>query len=261
MGKPDDRLSLGDRQARVIVVGPNRQLYALSAAKATGATALARELLVSLPAGPSATEAVPNASQPIPDLRTYLGDGRFFILGDQLSLPLDTKRYANPDGDGHTFLLRYTLNGQSISQLLPVVEGHLRFSRLDHLRYQGKPLSNEMLKNLDLKLYEVAGNQENLLATFQTTWGEETRFRAIVEELAPILKKAYPDRGHQLNEFYRLIAQLFGRTDIHLLESWLSREGFYKKIFPVRFSVEHEQPILSAKFPSLVYACPFFLQS
>lgn len=97
------------------------------------------------------------------DFKTYFGNEKFTLVGDQVSVPVNLDYF--PLNDAHFLVFHYNLEGQTVSKKIGFNNQKLILSKQDLLNINNKTLETSLISDLEVYEYFPNSGQSNLIST------------------------------------------------------------------------------------------------
>lgn len=207
-----DRLSFIDKKATAVLIDKNKFLYDLAY------TTTSELVGNSIKKRRDKLMSQRGEYDVIDDLKEYLGDNTFHIIGSELKMRLAFRVY--PLQDGHTFDM---IVGEGASREVKT----LATSMPDTLIISKDLFKQDTSYHKGLLMYRLPRQRAELRLPIQLTFIEdqeelEKSFRA----LKSMIIQEEMDYEMRKKEYLIYFQEVFGNTDLKTLERWLLERGF-----------------------------------
>jgi hypothetical protein len=155
----------------------------------------------------------------ISDLKSYFGNSIFTIIGDELSVKIDSKKY--PLTEKQLFIYRYTYNGTVVSKKITHKENLIILNKADLYTFNESNIDPIKVENVDIYYYNTETKNSTKAASFSPIFINEQN---LMEELLiqkDLLKKQNLSEEQIEKELLSSINDIYGKTDGKMFVKWL----------------------------------------
>ncbi len=240
--KSTDKVVFKSNTARAIMLSQTRGRFVMSPKpKAQGSelAAVVNEVASPLKANTQLSTRGFDESEPIVNFKDYFGDSTFFVIGEELVFKVNTSKY--PLDPKNQLVMVYEYKGDrpdfkgKVIKKTTGFKGNVVSIRKDaHFTYRDSPVNVDEVESIDIYHFRNmdANNRpasKETLTSFRLIFKEEADLE---EELRTYLSFYQTEEGLSNEKVFNLVSSyindVYGRTDKHLLEDWLTKKFFVK---------------------------------
>jgi hypothetical protein len=217
---PDDQLKFLSSDAAAILMSSKRGRFVV---KPTVTKGDENELLVYvknviLPVksvGTLSTRGDDETDSGIIDLKNYFGSDKFVVIGDKLSIKVNTDIY--PINNNKFFIYRYEYGGKAISKKIPAEGNTIIFDK--NILYQSAngSIPSESIENVDIYLFDQNTKVSSLITKINPLYLPENVIKEELKVQYDIFTSQNLTKDEILKELTAYINDIYGKTDTQAL--------------------------------------------
>ncbi len=168
---------------------------------------------------------VRRSAQPeISNLKEYMGDSVFCIIGNHLRVRLRESEYNLHDPKSY-FALRYQVQGKDYYHRVPSQDQIIEFSTQTFTAENDEQVDPNGLGPVDL--YFVEGNKPQIVSNFSFLYLEDKEVKESMDIIREIEADSIPQDSQLKYKYYQqAFFEIYGQTDFWYLERWLKNNTF-----------------------------------
>lgn len=153
------------------------------------------------------------------DLKSHLGADKFVIIGDKLSMRLNTAKY--PIGEDKFFIYRYEYAGKPVSKRIPVEGTNIIFDKNLFYQTQGTTISPDNVEQVDIYYFDAATKNSTEIAKFSPLYLAENQIKDELKVQYDIFISQKLSKEDIVKELLGYINDIYGKTDEQALKNIL----------------------------------------
>jgi len=221
--KPQDKLNFESDQSSGIVISNLRKKYTLRMPYDLGVGddvfAIAElSLNPILSRGQLSTRGLmgPNG---VKDLKTYLSEENFNIIGDEIDIHLDKNLY--PLNDDKFIVFYYKINDMQVSKKVGFDKQYLNINKEKLLESNGEILNSDTLSYVSIYQYEKSTEETNLITQVNISFINKDNLRKEFLAIVPILKKQNYENEEIRQYLFEYFFDVYGNVDETQLNNFI----------------------------------------
>ncbi len=151
------------------------------------------------------------------DLKSHLGTDKFVIIGDKVSMKLNTAKY--PVDETHFFIYRYEYSGKPVAKRIPVEGDNLVFDKNLFYQTAGGSVSPDNVEFVDIYYFDAVTKNSTQIVKFSPLYLAESQVKDELKVQYEIfVSQKLPDTEIQ-KELTAYVNDIYGKTDELALKS------------------------------------------
>ncbi len=241
--KSTDKVIFKSNDARAIMLSQTRGRFVMSPnPKAQGSelASVVKEVASPLKANTQLSTRGFNESEPIVNFKDYFGDSTFFVIGKELIFKVNTSKYPLDQKNQLVMVYEYKgdrpdFKGKVVKKTTGFEGNVVNIHKDTHFTYRDSPVNIDELESIDIYYFrdmdaENRPASKETLTSFKLVFKDEADLE---EEIKTYLSFYQTEEGNMSNEktfnlILSYVSDVYGRTDKHLLEDWLTKKSFVK---------------------------------
>ncbi|MCU0446068.1 MAG: hypothetical protein MUE85_14255 [Microscillaceae bacterium] len=223
----NDKIAFKSLNAKAVLLSNQKGRFTIApSAKTKGSEMAAFLNEVLLPVKQNAnlsTRAL--ASETVEDLKSYLGEDSFWIIGDHLKIKLSSSRYEL--NENRLLVIRYQFEGAVVNKKIPfegntiLLDKNLLFKTKD-----GKTISPNEVEHIALYRYYVDSKSSEKILECKINFIDQAELKQVLTDLRQS-EETENLQGEELQQYLISFCEdSFGKTDRPLLQAWLDKNNF-----------------------------------
>ena len=159
------------------------------------------------------------------DLKSHLGNDKFAIIGDQVTMRLNAGKY--PLSDSKFFIYRYEADGRVVSKKIPH-EGEkiILDKKLLYVTQEGDTIPANKVEKVDIYSYDATTKSSALVTKFSPMFLDKKEVMQELKVQYNVFKTLKLPKDQIEKELLAYIRDIYGKTDEDALNEII--QGFYK---------------------------------
>lgn len=154
----------------------------------------------------------------VTDLKSYFGEDEFTIIGDNLSVPLNTGIY--PLNNNEFIVFYYNIGEEPVTKKIGFNQNILNIERQALMKAKQSELEDPEINNLTVYRYTRDSQQTDFITEFTLNFVDREAVISEFKTLIPILKSQEMDRSQIKNYMQEYYFDFYGITDKKFLEKF-----------------------------------------
>lgn len=221
--KPKDKLNFENDNSSGIVISNLRKKYTLRMPYDLGSEddvfAIAElSLNPIMSRGQLSTRGLmgPNG---VKDLKTYLSEDNFNIIGDEIDIHLDKNLY--PLNDDKFIVFYYKINDQQVAKKVGFDKQYLNINKDKLSESKGEITNSDTLSTVEVYQYEKSSDTKNLITTLNISFINKDKLRQEFLAIIPVLKKQNMEKEEIRQYLFEYFFDVYGNVDETQLNNFI----------------------------------------
>jgi hypothetical protein len=224
---PQDQLQFSNPQAAAVIMSNKRGRFTLQALPAKAGTP-AQNLwtfvkTVMLPVKSNGLLSTRGGTEPegiVSDLQDYFGQENFFFIGTPAHIRVSQKVY--PLQKNQYFVYRYEYRGKPVNKRIDASQDTLILDEDRLYSVEGKHLM--LPDSVKAQIFYLKSQEEaSLITTFTPVFISESQLKRDIKLVLDLLRPEKLAPKQLKDQLYQHVTDLYGKTDLHLFDAWLTR--------------------------------------
>ena len=155
----------------------------------------------------------------VKDLKTYLSEDNFNIIGDEIEIHLDKNLY--PLNDDKFIVFYYNINDKQVSKKVGFDKQHLNINKEKLSVSDGEIINSDTLQSVSIYQYEKSTKETNLITTTNISFINTDNLRKEFLAIIPILKKQNYENEEIRQYLFEYFFDVYGNVDETQLNNFL----------------------------------------
>jgi hypothetical protein len=154
----------------------------------------------------------------ISDLKSFFGNSNFAIIGNKLSVKIDTKKY--PLSDKQLFIYRYVNNSAVISKKIDYTGNLITIDKISLYSNNGIIITPSTIPSVDIYYYNTETKNSNKIVNFTPIFINEDSLKEELTIQINILKNQKLNEDQLEKELLNTVIDIYGKTDEKTFHNW-----------------------------------------
>lgn len=153
----------------------------------------------------------------VSDLKVYLGEDEFTIIGDELKIKLSKSEY--PIDENSYFLLRYNIEGSNVTKKPEVQEQSIIINRTNVF----SNFDDDRITDVELFIVNKSTGDTQKITKFNLSFLDKAELEKEFEIIIEILKEQGSTKDQIIEYLRQYFVDIYGLTDMNTLNMFLSQ--------------------------------------
>lgn len=220
--KSNDEVKFGSADATAVIMGSKGKftLTPVSSGNNTSElVAIVQNAILPLKSNGHLSTRGTETEAGISDLKSYFGSSIFTIIGDELTIKIDSKKY--PLSEKHLFIFRYVYNGTVISKKITSKENLLSINKVDLYTVDNSNIDPIKVENVDIYYFDTETKNSSKVVNFTPIFINEQDLKEELLIQSELLKKQNLNNEEIEKELLSSVNDIYGKTDGNIFIKWL----------------------------------------
>lgn len=155
----------------------------------------------------------------ISDLKNYFGSNKFYIIGNQLTITIDSLKY--PLNEKQVFIFRYIHNGAVVSKKINSRGSRLIIDRKALYTLRGTVIDPEQVENVDIYYYNTHTKTSSRIVNFSPHFINEEVLKEELKVQQRLLREQQLSQEQIDTELLWFVTDVYGPTDEPSFRQWI----------------------------------------
>lgn len=222
-----DKVVFKSKDAKAVVLGTKRGRFIMSAkptASGSELVAFVNDVVSPLKTNSQLSTRGTEDAEEVIDFQDFFGSDAFAIVGDNFFFKVNTSKY--PLSDKKFFVFRYVFNGKAINKKIGF-DGNVLSLKKDVLfKVNNEEVPVNDIEKVQIYYYDSESKSSKEMAAFKPVFINEFELKGELEELNTMMANEKMQEKDKLDEYFKFVSDVYGRTDKHALSDWLKANKF-----------------------------------
>jgi hypothetical protein len=219
---PKDQLKFPNADALAIVLSPTKGKYTVkpNPTKNANNEFIAFMQSAILPVKSNTHLSTRGAEEDgVMDMKNYFGSEKFAIIGDIITIKLNTEKY--PMSDTKFFIYRYMHGDKPVSKKIEHNNGNLVIDKKVLYNVDGQMIDPGIVQTVDIYYYDSNTRNSTKVASFSPLFLAEITLKEECKIQKDLYKTQNMTREQIDKELHNYVSDVYGKTDDSILEKWI----------------------------------------
>jgi hypothetical protein len=156
------------------------------------------------------------------DLESYFGVGKFYVIGEEIKVKIDNEKYKITPKK--YFIIRYKNQTALIDKKILIDGDVIKLAKEQLFLVNGKELSQEAIKKMDLYFYDEATKYEEYITSFSIYYVPEKQLAEEFDIQIMLFKDQNLPKEEAKKELKAYFNYAYGNTDAAIFETYLDNK-------------------------------------
>jgi hypothetical protein len=158
-------------------------------------------------------------SDGVMDMKNYFGSDKFVIIGDRLSIKLNSGKY--PLSETKFFIYRYMNKEVPVSKKMEHDADHIVLDKQGLYIIDGQMIDPASIPFVDIYYYDSSTRNSTKVASFSPLFVSESILNTEFKAQKEVYKALNKPREQIDTELHNYVKDVYGKTDDDVLEKWI----------------------------------------
>ena len=161
----------------------------------------------------------PNEKE-VTDLKNYFGIDKFSVIGDSVSIALNSSKY--PLSENKFIVFNYKVNNSSVSKKIPFDQQTLKIEKNSILSTKAGSVNGNEISELTIYLYEKSTKASEKITNLTLVFVDKETLRNEFKTIMPILKRQKMNDEAIKKYLIEYYYDFYGATDSKTIDTFVS---------------------------------------